>query len=313
VNVCCLNNYKDDYVIGGFATNITNELGVCGAEIQSKDTTGMFDPSASQSFVADLMTNYPSSAVHATGSGTFHLSLAANDVQSSFSKRVDFPDGHYELKFFLGMAYITMLPAPILSTTASQVQITVSVSPMLTFAFSSQQKYTFVQYLTMAVYQNKWIDVNLVSHAMQFVSMAVVMPTGLLQNMQTGLVPLNSIRFAVAKFMPDKTQSELWTNPCYSGTASGMYDDGQLWENMYKNAAAQTCAFARSVDFSLICLGLLFWTFTPCTYLSFFSPEPCASTLRCLSWPTDWLSSIFRLETIRFRLPSRMTGSTIYS
>jgi cysteine-rich repeat protein len=261
-SVCCLNDYKDDYITGGFATDITNVIGTCGSEIQAIDTVGMFDASTTQVLVASLMDNYPNSAVVSDVSGAMHLSLAANDVTNSFSKRLDFADGHYELKFFVGMAYITLLPAPAISTSASQVIITVSVSPTLTFAFSSQQTYTFVQYLTMSVYQNKWIDANLVSHKMQFVNMGVVLPTGLTQNMQTGLVPLSSIRFAVAITMPDKTDTASWTNPCYSGDATGMYDDGNgngmyddelgddiatTWESMYTSAAAQTCSFVQKM------------------------------------------------------------------
>ena len=252
-SVCCLNDYTDDYITGAFATDVALVVGACGTDIQAIDTVTMFNDTVTQVFVPNLMKDYPNSRVSGNEPGRFQMSLAANDVKNSFSRRTDFPDGHYELRFFVGMAYFTLLPAPVISTTASQVTLTVSVSPTLTFAFSSQQQYTFVQYLTMAVYQNKYMDANFVTYNMQFVSMALVLPAGLLQNMQTGLVPLNSIRWAVAKTMPDRTDTVLWNNPCYSGDGSGMYDDGNdngsgtTWEDMYKNSAAQSCAFSRTM------------------------------------------------------------------
>jgi hypothetical protein len=82
---------------------------------------------------------------------------------------------------------------------------------------------------------------------MQFVTMGIVLPDGLLQNMQTGLVPLSSIRFAIATTMPSRNDPSLWSNPCYSGDSTGMYDVGQPWEIMYKASTTQECAFARTM------------------------------------------------------------------
>jgi hypothetical protein len=151
--ICCLNDYKNDYIIGGFADAITESISTCDATVQSTNTLGMFNTSLTQQFVASFMQDFPNSMVTATGLDGIHLSLHATDVQYSFSKRHDFDSGHFQLKFFLGMAYYTLLPAPVLSTMASQVEITIDISPSLVFAFSSSNEYTFVQYLTMAVYQ----------------------------------------------------------------------------------------------------------------------------------------------------------------
>lgn len=247
-SVCCLNDYKDLYVIGGFAQNISDKVGSCDASVQAADTTGMFDVSSSQAFVMDLVKDYPLSKVSMSESGKFRLSLSTGDIQNNFATRRDVGNG-YELKFFVGMAYFGLIASPgVIDTMSSQVQLTINVSPSLTFAFTSQQKATFVQSISMAVYQNKWMDSLLTPHKMQSVRLGILFPNLYnLQNTKTGLIPLNSIRFAVAQTMPSKEDSGAWTNPCFSGQLSGMYDAGQPWETMYKNSAAQSCAFGRKL------------------------------------------------------------------
>jgi hypothetical protein len=94
------------------------------------------------------------------------------------------------------------------------------VTNSLTFSFASEQDYTFLKYVTMGLHQNKWMDSLLVERRMQFVKMGVVLPTGIQQNMKTGLIPLGSIRFAIATSMPDQSNQNLWTNPCYSQVIS---------------------------------------------------------------------------------------------
>ena len=58
--------------------------------------------------------------------------------------------------------------------------------------------------------------------------MGFVLPANTRQNMETGLVPLTSVRFAIARSMQDRTNASLWINPCYSGYGRGMYDAGQV-------------------------------------------------------------------------------------
>lgn len=58
--------------------------------------------------------------------------------------------------------------------------------------------------------------------------MGFVLPANTRQNMETGLVPVTSVRFAIARSVPDRTNATLWTNPCYSGYGRGMYDAGQV-------------------------------------------------------------------------------------
>ena len=113
------------------------------------------------------------------------------------------------------MNYFTLLPANALSTTASQTQLEIVVTNTLTFSFATQQDYTFVKYITLSLYQNKWVD-GIMERLMQFAKVGIVLPTGLTQNMATGLVPLGSIRFAIATSLPPMSDQAQWVNPCYS-------------------------------------------------------------------------------------------------
>jgi hypothetical protein len=50
---------------------------------------------------------------------------------------------------------------------------------------------------------------------MQFVRMSMVLPDDVRQNMKTGLIPLNSVRFAVANTLPAQTDIMSWYVPLF--------------------------------------------------------------------------------------------------
>jgi hypothetical protein len=150
--VCCLLDYRDDYTTGIFALNITESLGVCDVNVQGTNTRDLFDTDNTGSLITGLLHGYSQSSVSLMAESGFRLSLGMNDLARNFSQRLDFEDGHYELKFFVGMAYHTLMNQPLVATAVSEVQITISVSPFLTFAFSSAQKYNFVEYLVMNIH-----------------------------------------------------------------------------------------------------------------------------------------------------------------
>jgi hypothetical protein len=227
-SVCCLNTFKTTYVIGSFADNITDSIGACGTDITSAQTLGLFNPNAGEALVDGLFTEYPNSDVYRTGPDRVQLVVAETDMRNSFSTREDLvtpPGGTqtntgYQLQFFVGMSYFTLLPAiGAISTTVSQTKVTVMVTDSLTFSFATQQDYTFLRYMTLSLYQNKWVD-GIIERRMQFAKVGVVLPVGMRQNMNTGLIPLGSIRFAIATSLPDQTDQAQWINPCYSQVRS---------------------------------------------------------------------------------------------
>lgn len=249
-SVCCLKDYRDKYAVGAFAQNITNTVGVCDAAMQTRDTLGLFDPLYAQQTVDHALDAYPDSTVERMTSNTVRLHIAQTDLSAGgLSMRTPLesnPTG-YQLTFFVGMTYLTLLPANALSVVASQTAVTLAISNTITFSFSSSQDYSFVRYLTLSVMQNKWVD-GLIERKMQFVQMGLVLPANSMQNLETGLVPLTSIRFAIAQSLPDRMNASQWTNPCFSSDSSGMYDETQV---------LITCAFPLSYTHAsyLACFG----------------------------------------------------------
>jgi hypothetical protein len=197
--VCCLNDYKASYAVGAFADNITEAIGTCDAAMQACETLGLFSPAYGHQAVEHALDAYADSSVVRLGHDQVRLRIAQTDLSTGgLAMRTPLesnPTG-YQLTFFVGMTYLTLLPANALSVVASQTAITLAVSNSITFSFATSQDYTFVRYVTLSLMQNKWVD-SLVERKMQFVQMSLVVPQNMRQNMNTGLVPLKSIRFAI--------------------------------------------------------------------------------------------------------------------
>jgi hypothetical protein len=243
-SVCCLNDYSTKYALGSFSQNITETVGACDAAMQTRNTLGLFDPAYSQYLVEHALDAYPDSSVVRISADQVRLRIAQTDLSvGGIAMRTALesnPTG-YQLNFFVGMTYLTLLPANAMSVVASQTSVTLAVSNAITFSFASSQDYSFIRYLTLSTMQNKWVD-GLIERKMQFVQMGFVLPANSMQNMESGLVPLTSIRFAIAQSLPDRNNASLWTNPCFSSDNSGMYDAAQGYFNLYAQAAEQTCA-----------------------------------------------------------------------
>lgn len=246
-SVCCLTEFADVYTIGSLRENITQVIGDCGSEIQNAETLGMFDIHGNQASVDNLLQDfYPNSNVNRLAPGEVQLVISDVDMRQNISIREEIQSSAYRLKFFVGMSYFTLLPANAISTTVSQYLINVVVANSLTISFATQQDYTFLQYVTASLYQNSWVD-GVVIRKMQFVRVGIVLPSGMSQNMETGLVPLGSIRFAIATELPNQADESKWTNPCYSNSGSGMWDPTQPWRAMYESASAQTCSIQKTM------------------------------------------------------------------
>ena len=247
-SVCCLNDYKRIYAVGAFASNITSSVGACDEGIQAAETLSLgFNPDSNGYIVDHLFDDYPNSYVERVSAGEVKLHIAQSDLSDQgLAKKDPLPDGRtdgYLLTFFVGMTYFTLLPANALSVTASQVQVQLSISNSLTFSFASAQDYTVLKYITLSLIETKWIQ-DFQEKRMQLAKVGFVLPTGLRQNMLTGLVPLTSIRFAVSKTTPSQLNASAWTNPCFSVDASALYDTTNVYgyRDMYQQAQQQTCA-----------------------------------------------------------------------
>lgn len=243
-SVCCLSDYVDKYTVGSFQTTVDSVINDCvDPVIKTSNTNQLFDiPAISLSALSTLFENFPASSVEFPTASTMIMRIFADDITNSFSTRTDRLDGTYELEFSIGMAFFTLLPSPDISTSVSQTTITINVSPTMTFAFSSDTQYHFIDYLTVSLMQTKLIDAELMLRKMQFVRVGILLPDDFRQNMDTGLVPLSSIRFAISQTFPDRLDQSLWTNPCFASDGSGLYDNAAL-RQLYTDADDQTCGF----------------------------------------------------------------------
>lgn len=229
-SVCCMLDFRDHYITGVLGANITTKLGNCGSGVQAMNTRDIFETTNNDYLIDNLFYNYPTSYVHRSSAQSVQLVLSNRDLIDSFSTQEDIVTGvtlGKKYQFFVGMSYFNLLPTNAMSTTTSQTQVTVIVTDGLTFSFAAEQDYTFVNYITMSLYQNKFVGSGIVRN-MQFVKVGVVLPNGIQQNMDSGLIPLSSIRFAVSTSLPDQGNDELWVNPCYSSKGTAMWDIAQV-------------------------------------------------------------------------------------
>jgi hypothetical protein len=248
-SACCMISYRDRYNIGNFAANITQSVGstTCNANVATTETLSLgFDPSGSQYAIDHTLDNFPDSWIERISAGHIKLHITQVDLSKTggIAKKEPLPNGQngFLLTFFVGMTHFTLLPASMLSVVASQVKIQFSTSNSLTFSFSSTQDTTILRYITIQIIQNKWMD-GIIERRMQMVKVDFVIPTGLRQNMDTGLVPLTSIRFAISQTMPSQLDQSQWINPCFSASGEGgMYDSIRPYYSMYSQAKNQTCA-----------------------------------------------------------------------
>jgi cysteine-rich repeat protein len=243
-SICCALNYRDHYNVGIFANNITNNLGTCGSSVQANNTLGLFNPSENSDWIDHFFASIPGCRIQRIADNEIDIYLSASDIRDRFSMRSDIAGG-YTLDFFVGMTYATLLPTNAISTSISQTRIVLTITNNLMFSIASQQDYTFVKYVTIALQQNKYID-GPYSRKMQSAKVGIVVPKTMRQNMNTGFVPLSSIRFAISKSTPAITDTNKWINPCFSTSGtSAMFDVISGWRELYVNSAAQSCALPQ--------------------------------------------------------------------
>lgn len=242
-SVCCLLDYAIDYNIGVFASNISNSVGTCNAAMQARDTRGIFSPSGNDAILLGTLNGLSDSYVTRLAPNRLQLHIGRFALRNQIAMREVFTGG-YNMDFFVGMSYYTLLPTNALATVATQTTIHASMTDSVTFATTSEQDYTFLEYITLALFQTKYVDSSMLEmHKMQFVKVGLVFPESLRQNMKTGLVPLTSIRFAVSTTLPLVSQQAAWTNPCYSTGNTGLFDNATSeLRSLYTLASHQQCA-----------------------------------------------------------------------
>jgi hypothetical protein len=130
-SVCCLVDYKSRYIVGSIAGNFSSIVGndsngACLAGADSLETLGMFDVAGNAYAVENALSEYPDSSIVRISATQVRLRIAHTDLVSNglaIRTPTETNPAGYELSFFVGMTFMTMLPANALGMVVSQYAI----------------------------------------------------------------------------------------------------------------------------------------------------------------------------------------------
>lgn len=219
---CCLEAYKDLYTVGSFSQNITG-AGVCNF---SGATNTLF--ASPLDTVDSVFALHERSSVERLDASTVDLHVHVSDLSDFFALSTETASGVL-LDFFVGISYFSLLSSNSLITFATQSEIQVQRTEGMIFSTTSQQDFTVVQHIALAVYD---IETPEAKHA-QVARADIVFPTGL-QRAEGGPVIVESVQFAIARSLPG-IDDALWQGAC--GNVSSLYAE----------AASQECSIAFDV------------------------------------------------------------------
>eukprot|EP00961_Rhodomonas_salina_P010718 143875-Rhodomonas_salina.1 len=248
-SVCCLLGLKDNYNVGdAFLTDIENTLGACGTDITLQDTLDLFYPASYTTVIDNVFDNFAKCSIVRQDAQTIQIRLDEATVKNEFAVFTNTVNG-YDLDFFVGFGFFTMLPAPLIVPTVSQVNIHISSTDTSVFSTASTQQYSILRYITISVMDTKSTVGGLFEYHPQSVKVSFLLSDVFEQNMVTGLVPLTSVRYSIAQSLPAADDPVAWKNPCFSSTDTGLWDPGvsNPLYSMYADANGQTCGLAHDL------------------------------------------------------------------
>jgi hypothetical protein len=120
--------------------------------VQHTNTDTLFTDLGGAYYVDHLLDNFPNSSVRRITADHVMLYINSYDLRDQMSMTTEIVGG-YTMSFFVGISYFTVLPTNAISTVSAQTKITVTSSNSLTFSFTSEQDYTFVDYVSMSLVQ----------------------------------------------------------------------------------------------------------------------------------------------------------------
>ena len=157
--------------------------------------------------------------------GTLDIHMTQNIIANDFAL-VTQSESKTEYTFSIGMLFIHPLSLPALSVHLSQTRIQIVSTPGLTFTTTTNQAYTFLDFIDIALYEIEYrsnsTELSSVSR-LQFVRVTMVLPAGM-KHPETGLIPPTSIQITQGD------NAEAWSNPCYSADNEEERDGSGLWD-----------------------------------------------------------------------------------
>lgn len=245
-NPCCLRSYSERYHVGAFAQNISAAVDACSDYVGGVNTIDMFDAASNDQLLSNALSGLQGSRVSRISESRLVLHINRKALREQVAEHRLFPGGE-QMDLFVGMAYYTLLPAERVATVVYQTRISVQVTEGIVLVTSSEAGVGSLEYLTLGLFETKYAGSDSESEGdlmhLQYVQAGLVLADGVSQNMQTGLIPLNSIRYAVAASVPDTGNQSVWNNPCFSSDGSGGFDNVTTsLRAAYLLASEQDCA-----------------------------------------------------------------------
>lgn len=249
--ICCLQDYVSKYHVGIFQNNVAGVLGSsCDATVQSMDTLDLFDTStqAVTNVVNGFTNGLSNSQVEILSDQQLRITISQSEISDKIAVR-EVITGGWRYDFFLGLSYFTLLPTNALATIASQVSFQLFQTNALVFGVTTSQGNSVIEYMTVALFDTKYVRDSLFQYQLQYVRIGLILPDSVVQNMESGLIPLTSIRFSISQEIPDFSNALSFVQPCWSGNrdGSGLYDDplSDLMR-LYELASFEKCSLQPS-------------------------------------------------------------------
>jgi hypothetical protein len=230
-DVCCLHRMAADHDLGEFGAWVATNLSpLCSAPggLPDAATAGL----ASEAVLAGLpraawLGPLAGATVTAAGPGRLQLEASQGAVRDELAAETALADGA-RFAFAFGMLFLQPLPVPALFAAVGQARVEVVARSAVSFVATSEQEYSFLEYLDVALHEVLWRPPGAPPRRPQFARVSFVLPAAFAGGAR---VPPDSIEFALAA---DAAAVAAWTAPC---AGAGGYDLAE-----YGAALGQACA-----------------------------------------------------------------------
>ena len=250
-DVCCLHRMNLDHRMGDFGAWVTANLaplctaagGFPGAAVAAAPSETTLAAVAGEAWLTGVFNGLVDSAATLQPPSTLLLDISQLDVIDSLAGPANASSEHgTSYSFGVGMIFFRPSPGAAIFSVIGQAAVEVFTSDTMTFVASSNQDYSFLQYLDLVLY-----SVRLGAARAQFVRATFVLPEEMQIPDGKVAIPATSIQFATGE---DVLSMSAWETACLSAENASRRDGSGLWDaegdgttrDLYGGALAQDCA-----------------------------------------------------------------------
>lgn len=236
-DVCCLHRMLSAYHLGDFGAWVAAHVsprcpgGVPDADTASRASAEVLAELQLQTWTEGVVDGFQAAGVQTPTRDTLILDVSQADVVARLAPP---PEGD-TYTFTLGMLFLRPLSVPALHVVIGQATVRVFASSEVTFVASSQQSYSFLEFLDVALYELDGVALARVR---------LQLPA----DVHNGSVPVSSVQLTRAA---DVSAIDAWGLACHSAEATSERDGSALWDAnetrvRYATAFDAPCALPRT-------------------------------------------------------------------